>query len=161
MRSHSSWVHTPNASPPPRHGTVLKRLILGLVVALATVQPVFAAGTGRWHYYHVNARTQHNFAALITDYVNDHGPKPGGLMGALSGGVDFHIWVRDDQAGTTWSLKVNNPKTQPTSGSLQFLRDEIRTKLAACKFVVVAFNRSSPPRLWFFERTDSVAGLCP
>jgi hypothetical protein len=142
-------------------GTDMKRLIIGLLFTLATFQPVFAAGTGRWHYYHVNARTQKNFAPLITDYVNGHGPKPGGLMGALSGGSDFHIWVRDDQAGTKWVLKVNDPKRQPTSGSLKFLRDEILTRLDACKFAVVAFNRSSPPRLWFFERIDSVPGLCP
>ena len=145
--------------------SVMRRFIVGflsLVFCLGIIQPVLAqAAQGDWYYGHWNTRTQKNFKALINDFVNRAQPKAGGIMGALSGGTDFHIWVREDNAGTVWNLKVNDPRTQPTSGQLKFLRDQINAKAKACRFSMVAFNRSSPPRLWFFERTDNKTIPCP
>lgn len=82
----------------------------------------------------------------IQDFVNSLKPNLDGIQGSISGGNDFHVWVRtDDKSPNSYELKCTAPWSNQSPSDIEIMLGSKEVKL-------LSFNVSNPPQMWFFEK---------
>jgi hypothetical protein len=107
------------------------------------LQECRGAENATWRHFTVNADRSPNFQAQVETFLRSVGPRLGGIQAGLSLGQDFHIFAREDRAGTDWKLvaiSTNSPWLTTVTQGLQ--RGEI---------VLVGFNQGNPISLWYLK----------
>ena len=78
--------------------------------------------------------------SVLVDFINEHKPKPDGIICMSSNNVDFHVWVRKGD---------NFPKTWKATVTSEFNTDTIASLINGGKSVILGPNMNS--KVWYFE----------
>ena len=97
-----------------------------------------------WSYQHFNTVDDPKFRTTIVEFLNLNMPNADGIRCTLSGGRDFHIWARRDDADLNYSFEIIGPTQGSRKWGLNVLKNIERGKIVPC-----AFNRSN--ELWIIK----------
>ena len=112
-------------------------------ILFTTVFLVSAGAASAAEYFHVNTRDDPQFRNAIGNFLNTHRPEINDVHCMLSGGVDFHLWVKPANSANRYNLEVF--RTRDNSG----WTIDVSRMIDSGSAVPCAFNADSD--VWMIE----------
>jgi len=111
---------------------------------LVTSLFILASGTANSaEHLHVNSRHDPQFRNAIGNFLNLHRPELNDIHCMLSGGIDFHVFVKPGESTNRYNMEIF--RTQNNSG----WATEISMMIEGGKAVPCSFNADSD--VWMIE----------
>lgn len=98
-----------------------------------------------WETFWINSEVDPTFQKTVALYLKDRKPKPEHVQGGLSGGKDFHLWIKtdDNHTNTNWEMGY-----QMAGGDW---KDKVTAEITstAWKTILLGFNNADTNAMWF------------
>ncbi len=113
------------------------------IIISAFIVIVFSGSIHAAEYFHTDARRDTQFRNSIGNFLNLHRPEVTDIHCMLSGGKDFHLWVKPGNSSNRYDMELLN-----TRGNTGWTT-EVSRLIESGRVALCAFNADA--EIWLIE----------